>query len=234
MKADTPMEGIIPRRIALRIIRQVTEEGAYASLALDNALKGSGLKNPDRRLVSRLVYDTLDHLVYLDYMLSKVMARDDTDIKLRNILRLGACQILIEDRIPESAATNLSVQLCAETGMPGLKGVCNGILRNLIRKKDEIKLPDPFIEPVQYASVRYSIPEWLYVRLKEDYGEEAEKILSFRQTDEGWLLRPNLTRTDDQGFEEILNGRSGNRKKQTCPMPGELPGRWISAGMQIT
>ena len=229
MKADTPMEGIIPRRIALRIIRQVTEEGAYASLALDNALKGSGLKNPDRRLVSRLVYDTLDHLVYLDYMLSKVMARDDTDIKLRNILRLGACQILIEDRIPESAATNLSVQLCAETGMPGLKGVCNGILRNLIRKKDEIKLPDPFIEPVQYASVRYSIPEWLYVRLKEDYGEEAEKILSFRQTDEGWLLRPNLTRTDDQGFEEILKRKVWKSEKT------DLPHAWrITGAMDIS
>ena len=48
----------------------------------------------DRRLASRLVYDTLDHLIWLDYVLGQVMAREDTDIKLRNILRLGACQIL--------------------------------------------------------------------------------------------------------------------------------------------
>ena len=124
------------RRIALRVIRQVTEKGAYASLSLDKALENCGLISADRHLVSRLVYDTLDHLIWLDYVLSQVMAREDTDIKLRNILRLGACQILLEDRIPESAATNTSVQLCAETGMEGLKGVCNGILRNLVRKKD--------------------------------------------------------------------------------------------------
>ena len=134
MKEQKPMEGLAARRTALKVIRQVTEEGAYASLALDAALKNCGLSGADRRLVSRLVYDTLDHLIRIDWALAQVMAKPDTDIKLKNILRLGACQILLEDRIPDSAATNLCVQLCAELGMPGLKGVCNGVLRNLIRK----------------------------------------------------------------------------------------------------
>ena len=95
------MEGLAARRAALKVIRQVTEGGAYASLALDAVLKNSGLSSADRRLVSRLVYDTLDRMIWLDYVLAQVMARPDTDIKLRNILRLGACQILLEDRIPE-------------------------------------------------------------------------------------------------------------------------------------
>ena len=142
MKEPRSMEGLAARRTALKVIRQVTEEGAYASLALDAALKNCGLTGADRRLVSRLVYDTLDHLISLDWMLEQVMAKPDTDIKLKNILRLGACQIMLEDRIPDSAATNLCVQLCNELGMPGLKGVCNGILRNLVRKKIELKIPD--------------------------------------------------------------------------------------------
>ena len=37
------MEGLAARRAALKVIRQVTEGGAYASLALDAALKNSGL-----------------------------------------------------------------------------------------------------------------------------------------------------------------------------------------------
>ena len=159
MKEQRTMEGLAARRIALKVIRKVTEDGAYAALALDAELKGCGLGNADRRLVSRLTYDTLDHLIYLDWALSQVMAKPDTDIKLINILRLGACQILLEDRIPESAATNLCVQLCAELGMPGLKGVCNGILRNLIRKKDELAMPDAGKEPDKAASIRYSVPE---------------------------------------------------------------------------
>ena len=83
MKEQMTMEGLAARRIALKVIRQVTENDAYASLALDAALKNCGLSGADRRLVSRLAYDTLDHLIYLDWALARVMARPDTDIKLK-------------------------------------------------------------------------------------------------------------------------------------------------------
>ena len=213
------------RRIALKVIRQVTEQGAYASLCLDTALNGGGLIAADRRLVSRLVYDTLDHLIYLDYVLSQVMAREDTDIRLRNILRLGACQILIEDRIPESAATNTCVQLCTELGMEGLKGVCNGILRNLVRKKDELVFPDPETEPDQAAAIRYSLPEWLWIRLKDSYGdEEARKIASFRTAEEGWTIRPNLTRLDDAEMEALLGKKIWEKSRIDLPHAWRIRG----------
>ena len=220
-----PVEGMPARRLALRVIRQVTEQGAFASLALDTALNGCGLIAADRRLVSRLVYDTLDHLIYLDWVLSQVMAREDTDIKLRNILRLGACQILLEDRIPESAATNTSVQLCTELGMEGLKGVCNGILRNLVRKKDELVFPDSEEEPDKAASIRYSLPEWLWKRLRESYGAEtAGEIASFRTPDAGWTLRPNLTKLDDDGFEMLLNRKVWEKEKLDVPHAWRIRG----------
>ncbi len=221
----TSDEGMPARRLALRVIRQVTEQGAYASLSLNAALENCGLIAADRRLVSRLVYDTLDHLIWLDWVLGQVMAREDTDIKLRNILRLGACQILLEDRIPESAATNTSVQLCTEAGMEGLKGVCNGILRNLIRKKDELVFPDPETEPDKAASVRYSIPEWLWIRLRESYGEEeAEKIATFRMPEDGWTVRPNLTKTDDAGCGHMLEKKVWEKEKTDIPHAWKVRG----------
>lgn len=218
-KSDKPpVEGMPSRRLALWVIRQVTEQGAYASLALNTALSNCTLITADRRLASRLVYDTLDHLIYLDYCLSQVMAREDTDIKLRNILRLGACQLMLEDRIPESAATNTSVQLCVELGMEGLKGVCNGILRSLIRKKEELIFPDPQKEPDKAASVQYSIPEWLWIRLENAYGEEeARRIASFRMSDDGFTIRPNLTRFGDSEFEELLQKKVWEKRKLDVP-----------------
>ena len=39
MKEQMTMEGLAARRIALKVIRQVTENDAYASLALDAALR---------------------------------------------------------------------------------------------------------------------------------------------------------------------------------------------------
>ena len=223
------MEGLASRRAALKVLRAVTEEGAYASLSLDKTLQGSGLNGADRRLVSRLVYDTLDRLVYLDYMLSQVMAREDTDIRLRNILRLGACQILLEDRIPESAATNTCVQLCAENGLEALKGVCNGILRNLVRKKDELVLPDPETEPNRYFAIKNSLPQWLGDRLRTEWGEaEAEKIAGFREPENAITIRRNLLKSDETGFQQIL------QKKIWKKEPGDLPGSWkITGAMDI-
>ena len=224
MKEQKPMEGLAARRTALKVIRQVTEDGAYASLALDAALKNCGLSGADRRLVSRLTYDTLDHLIYLDWALAQVMAKPDTAPKLKNILRLGACQILLEDRIPESAATNLCVQLCAELGMPGLKGVCNGVLRNLVRRKDELQEPAPNMDPEKAAAVKYSVPEWILRKLKEDYGDEAEKILAFRNPEDGWTLRPNLTRLDDAGFEQLLGKKVWKKEKTDLPHAWKITG----------
>ena len=224
-KAKTETEGMPARRIALRVIRQVTEQGAYASLSLDKALENCGLISADRRLVSRLVYDTLDHLIYLDHVLDQVMARKDTDIKLKNILRLGACQILLEDRIPESAATDTSVRLCEETGMEGLKGVCNGILRNLIRKKDELEFPEPEKEPDKAEAIQLSVPEWLWKKLKETYGrEEAEEIVTHRETAETWNVRPNLTKVSDEEFEAVLSRKVWEKEKTDLPHAWKVRG----------
>ena len=172
------MEGLASRRAALKVIRAVTEEGAYASLVLDRTLTGSGLSGADRRLAARLAYDTLDRMIYLDHMLGQVMAR--------------------EDRIPESAATNTCVQLCTEIGLEALKGVCNGILRNLIRRKEELKLPDPAESPEESFAIRNSLPVWLAKRLRADWGEEeAEKIATWRNPEGGITIRRNLIRTDE-------------------------------------
>ncbi len=210
-------DGLPARRLALAVIRDVTENGAYASLTLDEKLTRSGLSAADRRLAARLSYDTLEKLLYLDWALDQIMSRPDTDIKLRNILRLGACQILLEDRIPESAATNTSVNLCRELGMEGLAGVCNGILRNLVRKKDELTWPDETQQPVKARSIRYSVPEWLVNRLDADWGEEAANAIMGAHAQESVTVRPNLTRLTDDDFATLLDKKVWAHEKATVP-----------------
>ena len=217
-RAAPPTDGLPARRLALRVIREVTEEGAYTSLSLDRALRGCGLSFQDRRLAARLAMDTLDSLLTLDWALNQFMARPDTDIKLRNVLRLGACQILLEDRIPESAATDTSVSLCKELGMEGLAGVCNGILRSLVRGKDGIRWPDPAEDPAQALSVRASAPKWLVERLTADWGaEEAAAILNCRAHESAVTIRRSLTATDEAGFDKLLEGKVWQAE------PGHLP-----------
>ncbi|MBQ8161945.1 MAG: 16S rRNA (cytosine(967)-C(5))-methyltransferase RsmB [Clostridia bacterium] len=213
-------DGMPARRIALDALRAVTERGSWASLALDSRLKSATLSMIDRRLCARLLYDCLEHLNYLDAALSQVMAKKDTDIRLRNVLRLGACQLLLEDSIPDMAATDTSVKLCAELEMEGLKGVCNGILRNLIRKRDagELVFPKKEDDLATYLSVVCSYPMELVTRVMDAYGpEEAERILSASGRDSAITIRCNRTRLTREGFEKLLE------KKVWNVTPGKLP-----------
>ncbi|MBR5344206.1 MAG: 16S rRNA (cytosine(967)-C(5))-methyltransferase RsmB [Clostridia bacterium] len=213
-------DGMPARRLALDVIRKVTENGAYASLALDEKLHGCTLSAADRRFAARLVYDTLDNIAKLDWALHQVMARPDTDIRLVNVLRLGACQLLLGYRVPDNAATDTAVRLCREIGLEGLVGVCNGILRNLIRQRDGegIQWPDPAEDLVKALSVETSTPEWLIRRLQANWGEEtAEQLLRWRDKRGGIILRPNLMRLDDAGFETLLQKKVWEHEPAMMP-----------------
>ncbi len=213
-------EGLPARRLALEVIREVTEKGKFIHLVMDEKLRSCTLPLIDRRLAARLAYDTIENQMYLDHALNQIMAKPDCDIKLRNVLRLGACQILLEDRIPESAACNTSVALCKETEMEGLAGVCNGVLRNLIRQKETLSWPDPEENPVKALSVRHSVPEWLVEKLLADWGDEAVNLMSYHSHDSYITVRPNLMRMDDAAFEAFLGEKVWENEK------GKVPHAW--------
>lgn len=213
-------EGLASRRLALEVIREVTENGKFIHLVMDEKLRNCTLPLIDRRLAARLAYDTVENQMYLDHALNQIMARPDCDIKLRNVLRLGACQLLLEDRIPESAACNTAVALCKETGMEGLAGVCNGVLRNLIRQKEELSWPDPQENPVKALSVRHSVPEWLVEKLLADWGDEAIALMSVHSHDSYITVRPNMTKMDDAAFEAFLNEKVWEHE------PGKVAHSW--------
>ncbi len=213
-------EGLPARRLALEVIREVTEKGKFIHLVMDEKLRSCTLPLIDRRLAARLAYDTVENQMYLDHALNQIMAKPDCDIKLRNVLRLGACQILLEDRIPESAACNTAVALCKETEMEGLAGVCNGVLRNLIRQKEALSWPDPAQEPVRALSVRHSVPEWLVEKLLADWGDEAIQLMSVHSHDSYITVRPNLLKLDDSAFEAFLKEKVWEHE------PGKVAHSW--------
>ncbi len=213
-------EGLPARRLALEVIREVTEKGKFIHLVMDEKLRNCTLPLIDRRLAARLAYDTIENKMYLDHALEQIMAKPDCDIKLKNVLRLGACQILLEDRIPESAACNTAVALCKELEMEGLAGVCNGVLRNLVRQKDELTWPNPEENPVKALSIRHSVPEWLVEKLLADWGDEAINLMAYHSHDSYITVRPNLTRLDDAAFESFLNEKVWEHE------PGKVAHSW--------
>ena len=216
-----------PRLVAVNVLNDVLQKEAYAAMSLDDRLSGVNLNQLDRRLCASIVYRTLENLYYLDFALSGFLRDADAlDMTVRNILRTGACQILLHDRVPNSAALNEAVKLTRELRLDGFSGMVNAVLRRLAEHSAEIEWPEEN-EGARYLSVMYSMPEWLAQRLIDDYGaEEARRIASFRTEKHAITLRPTY------GREKEFSERIGKKVWETEPavFPGALR---VYGAMQI-
>lgn len=161
------------RRIALLALLDITEGGAYANLRLKEAERG--LPRQDAKWVSAAVYETLDHLIYIDYVLSRY-TKGRQKPAIRGILRMGVCQVMFMGT-PPSAACNESVKLAKEIGKGALAGYVNGVLRAVCRDAGQaVPLPENTRERL---SVQYSYPRWLVDLYADAYGETfTEAMLS--------------------------------------------------------
>ena len=160
------------RRAALLVLHRVLQDGAYASLSLDEIFANMRLSQQDKRLTAVIVYKTIEDLIKLDYALDQFLKDAQAlNIRIRNILRLSACQILLMDRIPDFAAVNEAVELTRACGFEDMTGLVNGVLRSLIRQKDALAWPAP--EDPNYLSVTHSIPQWLLDIFLASYPEDT-------------------------------------------------------------
>ncbi len=180
------------REKALEILCRV-ETGAYADALLDRARQTFDAR--DSAFILELVYGTLRNRRLLDWTLDRFSAQPvaKTDAWTRNILRLGAYQMLFLDKVPVHAAVNTAADLAKEYGKKS--GYVNGLLRNLDRKRAFLANPGPD-DPVKKLSILHSHPEWLVMRWVKRFGEEtAEKLLRENNRPAPLRIRSNLLKT---------------------------------------
>lgn len=210
--------GLNARRLALEVLTDVREKGAYASLALGERLRAARLSPEDRRLATGLVYGTLENQLLIDYALDRLMDHPTREPVQRDILRMGAYQILFLDRVPDSAAVDEAVKLTRAMGMEAACGFINAVLRNLSRGKDEIAWPDREADPMAYLSVMGSMPLWLVEKLVAAYGpEEAGRVILYREEEHPVCVRPNLTRLSDAEFVTLLHEKGWRAERGLAP-----------------
>jgi 16S rRNA (cytosine967-C5)-methyltransferase len=181
-----------PREKALEILHRV-EKKAFADALLDQARQAFDAR--DNAFILELVNGTLRNRTRLDWILDQfsVQPLAKTDIWTRNILRLGAYQMLFLDKIPVSAAVNTAAELAKTYG--GKSSYVNGLLRNLDRKRNSIAEPS-LVDPVKRLSIVYSHPEWLIKRWLQRFGEErATALLRENNRPAPLTIRTNILKT---------------------------------------
>lgn len=122
------------RDVVLQVIREVTQEGAFANLVLPKALKQYSIKGRDAAFATELTYGTLRALGLLDAVIAKAAGRPvaKIDSMVLDILRLGTYQIL-RTRVDDHAAVDTSVRLAKANGEGKASGFVNGVLRTITR-----------------------------------------------------------------------------------------------------
>ena len=197
---------LAPRRVALETLLDVSRSDAYASLALDKRLAQANLPRRDRAFVTQLVYGTLENRMTLDWRIDQFLeGNKEIDQTVREILRMGAYQLFYLDRVPDMAAVDESVSLTRAMGLEALTGLVNGVLRNMIRGKNDVVWPKPQEDAVKYLSVMFSAPETLCRMLVDAYGEhDAMEILRYRPKDRSVTVRVNYLRCDDARLRSLF------------------------------
>ena len=189
----TASKGLAPRRAALDVLSQV-RSGRSLDAALDGALRK--LDEDDRRLAHEMAAGVLRRQQALDARLAALVTRDWSKVppRLQDLLRLGAYQLVVLDRVPPHAAVDTSVSLATEAGGPRAGGFVNAVLRRLGAQPETVA---PVVEPeaeladAETLARRHSHPLWLVQRWLERFGpDETRRLLQWNDRRPRLVLQP--------------------------------------------
>ncbi|AKI02924.1 tRNA/rRNA cytosine-C5-methylase [Hoeflea sp. IMCC20628] len=192
--------GLAARQAAARLLSAVTESKASLDGLLDPTGGNpafTGLGDQDRLLVRAILLSALRHLRVIDAFIDRLVDNPlpEGARALRQVLRVGAAQILYLD-VPDRAAVDLAVsQADGDPRNRRFAGLVNALLRRMAREKDQL-LPE-------ISAATPDFPDWFESRLTQFYSDDAEAILAI-------LSEPpaiDLTvKADAAGWAEKLGG----------------------------
>ena len=153
-----------PARKAAFAALLAVERGSWSAEAL--AAKTVHLDPRDAALASDIVFGVLRRRGELDHIIRQLSSRpsERMDHEIWIALEMALYQMRFQDRVPDHAAVNDSVELARRAGHPASGAFVNAILRESQRRKI-------------VTDAKISTPGWLFDRWSKQYGAEAaEKI----------------------------------------------------------
>lgn len=208
-----------PRQLAFLALRSI-HRGAFADVALDRVLQNAELSDPDRRLLTELVYGSVRRQRSLDALVNQLgkKAIHQQPADLRSILHLGLYQLRYLSHIPAAAAVNSTVELAKQNRFAGLAGFVNGLLRQYIRlavATDPLHLPD---NPVERLGTLYSYPDWIVQVWLEQLGfAETEQLCAWLNQPPCIDLRVNALGVSVETVEAALQAAGIAVKRSSLP-----------------
>ena len=212
--------------MALKALKEIDENKAYANLALDGVLRRFPLESRDRALATELVYGVARRQGTLDWALNQAASRPVTQMHawVRAILREAAYQLMYLDKIPAHAALSEAVDLAKQYGHAGSAKFVNAVLRGLQRKLPDLPYPPPEEDLTRHLALRYSHPEWMVRMWVERYGPaEAGALMEAMNAVPPLTVRTNRLKGSPEQLRVLLE-----REGVTA-----VPTRWSPDGLTL-
>lgn len=149
-----------------KILTRVYSDGAHLKIALAE----EKIEETFRAGTVKTVYGVLENDAYLSLCIG-TFAPKSPKLVVRTVLKIALYALLYLEK-PRYAVTNDAAELLKRIGKGGTVGFVNAFLRNFDAQKVILPAGD------EGLSIKYNFPLFAVKKLKEQYGERTERILS--------------------------------------------------------
>ena len=221
------------RRAAFDVLRAVSEEDAYANLALPALLTERGISGRDAAFATELTYGTCRTRGLLDAVISAAAARpvDQIDPVLLDLLRLGAYQLL-RTNVADHAAVSTTVEQAGVEFDTARAGFVNGVLRKIAGRDEKSWMaelaPAAATDPVGHTAFVHAHPRWIAQAFADALGADAGELDAALAADDArpgvhLAARPGVLAATD--LADTVGGTIGRYSPYAVYLDSGDPGR---------
>lgn len=209
------------RRVALDLLLELEETGAYARDALDASPAMRSLDRRDAGLAMRLVLGVVASFGCLDELIDTYAARPDRmDGRVREALRIAAFELVYLKREPR-AAVSQGVEL-VRTQARGAAGFANAVLRRIAEDAraylDAVDVASPSRRRIVSLARTGGLPVWLAARVADSIGFDAARELAASQFEPA-PVAVHLNPLDDDAAVELMGLADAVAAAPAVPAP---------------
>ncbi len=195
------------RTLAVKILTRVERTDSYLEKLIDYEIKTEALNDYDKSLLNEICHGVIRWMRRLDWFLNGFYRGqwEKCMPEIKNTLRVALYQILFLNKIPDYAAVNEATEFVKRISTQKHADVVNGLLRTIIRTKEELIYPTREIDEVKYLGIMQSHPNWMVKRWIQRFGfDEAEKLAESNNKRPILTIRINTLKTSKEEFLKSL------------------------------
>lgn len=162
------------REIALDILLKYKQHQSYLNLTMNTYFKHNDLSRQQKDLITRIVYGTVQNMLYLQYQLEPhIKTRVKSFEKM--LLLMSLYQHYFMNQIPDYAIVNEAVALAKKKKGIKTSQFVNAVLKNAFLHQRSVD----HLKELERLSIMTSHPLWLVKMLNKQYGFEITQKICF-------------------------------------------------------